>query len=255
MATAEEKGVDWEYHHIDFKTKQHKSAEFLKLQPFGKVPVLKEGDFVCYESRAIMKYLASKPGGTALIPSDAQEAALMEQCMSVEYSYFSPAFMPIYFERMLKPSKGLGVTDEAVCAKAIKDLEPVLDQLEVMLAGKEYFCNGSFTLADLTFLCYFENFEKLKIGDLLAKRANLSAWWARCSARPACVSSVNFESIAERRSRISFLTRTHRPGGSSPRAARPSKRPLREASTCKVRGASASLGGVSTSLLMKRTQA
>ena len=51
----------------------NKTPEFLAKNPFGKVPVLKEGDdFVLFESRAIMKYVLA---GTSLCPGDAKEAA------------------------------------------------------------------------------------------------------------------------------------------------------------------------------------
>lgn len=185
IATAEEKGVEWRYHHVDFKSGQQRSEDFKKMQPFGKVPVLREGDFVLYESRAIMRYLASKPGGTPLVPAKPEVRALVDQVISVEFSYFTPAFYPIYFERHLKPTKGLGETDDARVAAAIDDLGPVLDRLDAMLEGKTYFVAEQFTLGDLTFLPYFEQFENLKIADTLAGRANVAAWFARCRARPA----------------------------------------------------------------------
>ena len=185
ICAAEEKNVNWSYHHVDFKSGQQKSAAFKKLQPFGKVPVLREGDFVLFESRAIMRFLASKPGGSRLVPAKPEVVALMDQAISFEVEHFTPAFMPIYFERLLKPSKGLGETDETAVAAAIAKLGPALDVLDAMLEGKTYFVAEEFTLADLTFLPYVARFGDLKIGDMLASRENVAAWYARCADRPS----------------------------------------------------------------------
>ena len=61
-------------------------------------------------SVAARRYAASKGG--SLVPASVQDRAVVDQVISIEYSYFSPAFMPVYFERMLKPAKNLGATDE-----------------------------------------------------------------------------------------------------------------------------------------------
>lgn len=186
ICAAVEKDLDFEFYQIDMKGGEHKTDEFKKtLQPFGKMPVYKEGDFILFESRAIMKHIASRPGGTPLIPAAPAGAALMEQMISVEYSYFSPAFMPIYFERLLKPTKGLGETNEEVVAKAVGELTQVLGELEKMLGDKPYFAGDAFSLADLTYLPYFEQFDTLRIAALLDATPGLAAWWARCAARPA----------------------------------------------------------------------
>merc|ERR1711865_1329944 len=113
--------------------------------------------------------------------------ALMDQMISVKYSYFSPAFMPIYFQRLLKPSKGMGAPDEEVVAKAIAQLVPVLVKLEIMLASSPgpFMAGEDFTLADLTFMPYFEQFGTLGLTPLLVERGGLAAWWATVEARPA----------------------------------------------------------------------
>ena len=65
-----------------------------------------------------MKYVLT---GTPLCPGDAKEMAAVESAISVEYSYFTPAFMPVYVERMLKKKKGLEA-DETKVAAAIEKL-------------------------------------------------------------------------------------------------------------------------------------
>jgi glutathione S-transferase len=67
-----EKDVPFELITIDFSKAEHKSEKYMKLQPFGKIPVLDDDGFILFESRAIAKYIAKKYAGqgTQLIPAD-----------------------------------------------------------------------------------------------------------------------------------------------------------------------------------------
>ncbi|KAM1955087.1 hypothetical protein ACFX16_024685 [Malus domestica] len=55
-----EKEIEFETSPIDLFKGEHKSPEFLKLQPFGQIPVIQDGDYTLYESRAIIRYYAEK---------------------------------------------------------------------------------------------------------------------------------------------------------------------------------------------------
>lgn len=68
-----EKNVPYELVNVDFITaREHKSEAFLKLHPFGKIPVLEDNGVFIYESRAVARYIAKKfpTQGTKLIPAD-----------------------------------------------------------------------------------------------------------------------------------------------------------------------------------------
>lgn len=58
LITLIEKGLEYERIEVNFSQGENKTEEYLKMHPFGKAPVLVDGDFVIYESRAICKYLA-----------------------------------------------------------------------------------------------------------------------------------------------------------------------------------------------------
>ncbi|KAJ6752716.1 GLUTATHIONE S-TRANSFERASE RHO [Salix koriyanagi] len=55
-----EKGVEFDLVHVDLDSGEQKLPEFLLKQPFGQVPVVEDGDFRLYESRAIIRYYAAK---------------------------------------------------------------------------------------------------------------------------------------------------------------------------------------------------
>ncbi len=70
----DELGVDYELVHIDFETRQHKSPEYLAINPAGKVPALVDGDTTLFENGAICLYLADKYPEAKLAPAiDAPE--------------------------------------------------------------------------------------------------------------------------------------------------------------------------------------
>src|SRR5947209_19853443 len=54
---------------------ENESPDYLKLNPLGKVPLLKDGDYVLTESNAIMAYLAERHGFNPLWPTDLAERA------------------------------------------------------------------------------------------------------------------------------------------------------------------------------------
>jgi glutathione S-transferase len=60
LLALEFKRLRYESHLLDLSKQEHKSAEMLKLNPRGRVPVLKDDDFVCFESLAILGYLDRK---------------------------------------------------------------------------------------------------------------------------------------------------------------------------------------------------
>jgi glutathione S-transferase len=60
LLALEFKSLRYESHLLDLSKQEHRSAEMLKLNPRGRVPVLRDGSFVCYESLAILGYLERK---------------------------------------------------------------------------------------------------------------------------------------------------------------------------------------------------
>src|SRR5271169_2565324 len=95
LTTLAEKGHEADFVIVDLMKGEHKQEAHVARQPFGRVPALDDGGFWLYESRAIVRYLDEKLAGPKLTPADIQDRASMEQWISVEYSYFSPAAMKI----------------------------------------------------------------------------------------------------------------------------------------------------------------
>ncbi len=74
--------LDYEWLKVDLMKGEHKSPEFLKLNPFGQVPVLVEGDVQLADAQAILVYLARQYGGEDWLPLDALSLAEVNRWLS-----------------------------------------------------------------------------------------------------------------------------------------------------------------------------
>ena len=203
IAACIEAGIDYHFVPIDLAKGEHKLPAMMKLNPYGKVPAWRDASgFDLYESRAIMRHVAEQSG---LVPSTARERALMEQWLWVDEGTFKPPFKIIQYMRVL----GKLPLDEDKCAASRVELEATLDTMEAWLAssGLLHLASDAFTLADLTYMCYFELFPACGLQDTLDVRPTLAAWWARCRARPAWKLTLSQEYMAERALEVDPLGR------------------------------------------------
>jgi glutathione S-transferase len=164
---------------IDFATGEHKKQPHLSRQPFGRVPTLDDDGFTMYESRAMCHYINDKAGGK-LVPSDARARAVMEQWISIEYSYFSGPVMKFVFQHMFQRPQ-----DPATLENAQKDLDVALPVMEAHLSKQDYFAGSDFSIADITYMPYVEYGMVTPVKDTFAKYASFMAWWNRVSERPS----------------------------------------------------------------------
>ncbi|GBB83254.1 hypothetical protein RclHR1_01000010 [Rhizophagus clarus] len=174
------------YEVVQSSSEEIKTPEYLATKhPFGKIPSLNDDGFQLYETRAIVRYLVNKYQGTktstVLIPSDVQKAALVEQFISVETSYYTGPLFKIVKPLALKKHKGIEPDLKSV-NESREELEKTLDVYEKLLEGKDYL-TGEFSLADLlhvplTFFAFSAG-----EGDLWNKRPNVSRWWKNISER------------------------------------------------------------------------
>ncbi|AGP32591.1 glutathione S-transferase [Sorangium cellulosum] len=179
-----EKGHDAQLVVVDLMKGAQKQPEHLARHPFGVIPVLEDGDFTLYESRAIIRYLDQKLPGPSLTPTELRAKALMDQWLSVEQSYFSTPAVKIAFQRVFYPMRGQQ-SDESVVEAAKAEVARTLDVADKALAGQEYLAGSTYSLADISWMPYLHCLVISKVEDLINDRPNVAAWWKRISARPA----------------------------------------------------------------------
>lgn len=143
--TLEETGIEYNAKSINFREKEHKSEDFLKLNPNGKVPALTDGDFTIWESMAINMYLAEKYK-PILMGSSAQERGLVYQWSIWSLGDLQTPLIDIFIQMVFVPEDKRDM-DKVQKAKA--KLPSLLNTIETRLSETKYLAGEQFTLADL----------------------------------------------------------------------------------------------------------
>jgi glutathione S-transferase len=145
MLTLEVKGLDYQSKLLEFSKGENKSPEYLKLNPRGKVPTLKDGDFVLYESLAIMAYLDRKYAEPPLFGKTPEQTGLIWRMISECESYLVSAgdkvVRPIFF------GKGLEKIDEI--QQATQTIRQELKSVDERLAHENWLVGGQISAADI----------------------------------------------------------------------------------------------------------
>ena len=132
-------------------------ADYLKINPLGKVPTLVDGDLTLGDSKVICRYLEATYPEPALYPSDPAERATADWFEELGGTHITELATGIFFQRFMRPFAFKEEPDEALVSKIIeKRLPPMLDYLESQLPA-EGFCFGSFGMADLAIVSPFIN--------------------------------------------------------------------------------------------------
>lgn len=176
-----EKGIGWTHVEIDPFAKII-PAEYLALHPFGRVPTLKHGDFVLYETTAITRYVDEAFAGARLQPDRPYERARMNQIIAIADSYgYWPMVRQVFSPRIFNAALGT-VPDEGVIAEGIARSHAVLGALEKLAGGGPFLVGDALTLADIHLAAMVAYFTAAEDGrTALSAYPVLSAWWAGVS--------------------------------------------------------------------------
>lgn len=180
-----EKGLDYELEPVfPFGV----SAEFKKISPLGKIPVLQEDDYYLPDSSAILDYLEVAYPTPSLYPKNAQDrgrAVFLEEY--ADGGIATKATGTIFFQRIVGPRFMGQPTDESIVQKAIdEDVPPMLDYLEGLLAGgNEYLVGDGLTIADISVASQFVNLAHARFTVDKARWPKLAAYVDRMMARPS----------------------------------------------------------------------
>jgi glutathione S-transferase len=162
---------------VDLASRAQKQPDFLKLNPFGQVPVLVDGDVRVPDSNAILVYLSKKLGKTDWLPEAPAQAAAVQRWLSVAAGDI--AFGPAAARLITVFAAPLDA--DSVIARA----HVVLKRMDDTLAGSRWIAGDHPTIADVALYSYTarapEGFVDLK------DYANVRQWLARVEALPGFV--------------------------------------------------------------------
>ncbi len=172
---------DWDYDlvTVDMGANQHRQPEFLKLNPFGQVPVLVDDDTVVYDSTVINEYLEDEYPEPSLRPDDSDLLARVR--LLEDYADTSFTLPAMAIEREMK--KGVLDRDDVLVKRANAVLGKGLAMLNGQLVGKEFLV-GELSLADISFAPALMSLDRLGV-SVDASLGNVRAWISRLAGRPS----------------------------------------------------------------------
>ena len=179
-----EKGVPHSLVAVDLVKGQHKEADHMARNPWGKMPAFEHAGQRFYEASAIMRYVDEAFSGPALMPSTSAERVRVNQLMSIVDSYgYAASITNIFIPRVLVPMLG-GQTDEAQVEAAKPNAALFLTEVNRLLGGTDYFGGNSVSLADLHLLPVLTYLQATPEGRaLMTASPNILAWMGRMNQR------------------------------------------------------------------------
>jgi len=169
----EELGASYEREDYGKQFGNTTTADYLSMNPNGKVPTFVDGDLVIWESHSILRYVAQKTVSD-LYPADLGARSQVDRWMDWLLASLNGAYVSIF-----KATKG----GEDVPATSVSEMGAALKILEGHLAANDYLAGDSFSLADIA----LGPIVHRCLGFPVDRPAtpNVEAWHARISNRPA----------------------------------------------------------------------
>jgi glutathione S-transferase len=134
LLTLEAKGLPYQSHLLEFSKGDHQTPAYLAMNPRGRIPTVRDGEVVVYESIAIMAYLDRRYPGTPLFGETPAEAARIWRVISEAMCYLDTPtedfILPLY--------DGRSVEQAAQIRAALPRLHDELRRLEAALGHQPW---------------------------------------------------------------------------------------------------------------------
>jgi len=191
LLALEYKRLSYESHPLQFSKQEHKSPQLLRMNPRGRVPVVRDGDFVVYESLACLVYLDRKYPDPPLFGASAEEAATIMRVIC-EYLAYAEQYVT-----QIVSSVFLETLDEDL-EKVTKAMHVVTGEartIEGRLSTSDWLVGEQPSAADLVIfpgiMLLLRALEKREAGDLRARFVPMEStypaiarWIARMEGLP-----------------------------------------------------------------------
>ncbi len=174
-----EKNLPYEIVPIDLRAQEQKTPDYLKLNPYGKVPVLADDDTVLYESCIINEYLEEKYPNPPLLPKEPGKKAKARILVDYGMAHFDAPYQKLRMELMKDPKE----QNQEIISGAKNELKKLLQRFEAEIGDEQYLV-GDFSLVDADLLPRFTRLEGFGVlPDPSLPR--LGKYMERMKARPS----------------------------------------------------------------------
>jgi len=174
---------------LDLVVQHHAApdAELLRgLNPNAQVPVLREGDFVLWQSNSICRYLATRARRNDLLPVEPQARARVEQWMDWQATDLNTAWRHVF---MVRVRGHADYPDDARAEAGLAQWNRLMAMLDAQLARHAHVAGDDFTLADIVLGLSTQRWRSTPGGKPVL--ANVDAWFERLRRQPGFAAHVD----------------------------------------------------------------
>lgn len=179
---------------VDLQKQEQLQPAFLEKNPNHRVPVLEDGDFHLWESRAIMQYLADKTPGQTIYPTELRARADVNRWLFWSGQHFAPVVSIFFWENLVKGMIGRGAPDPVELKRGETLFNEFAAVLDAHLADRQWISGSSLTLADLSVAATYGCAAPGKAP--VAPYANLQKWFTRMQTLEAWRRSEQLARVA-----------------------------------------------------------
>lgn len=165
-------GIPYDYREVNLRAGDQRKADFLKINPVGKVPAIVDDGFKLFESNAIIRYLAEREQ-SSLMPKALKERAIVDQWMDFTTLHIAMNVGRLYFNRIVAAKLNIPVDTQAL-VDGEKFLESFLPIVEERLSESAFIAGPVMTIADINMLAALDPAEVSQIN--LSVYPKLAAW-------------------------------------------------------------------------------
>ena len=152
--------------HVDYFKGEQKEPGYTAINPNASVPAMQDGDFVLWESNAILQYVADKLGRDSAYPRDLRARADINRWLLWESSSWFPSTYVFLVENCVKPLLG-AAPDPAVLDAQAAQFHKLAGILDARLAQSTWVCGDAPTIADIALAApmHLHAEQKLPLAD------------------------------------------------------------------------------------------
>jgi GST-like protein len=180
----EELGLDYKVHPVDVFAGKQFDADFLKLNPMAKVPVIVDSDgpgekpITIFESGAILLYLAEKTD--QLLPRDTAAKYEAIEWMMVQMTTVGPMFGQfVHFLRFAPPDNDYSKS------RYLTQAHRVTEAIDQRLASHKWLSGAEYGIADIATYPWIRNIPAFMGAGAAVKYPNAMGWVGVINERPA----------------------------------------------------------------------
>ena len=188
MWTVGELGLDHQHHNVGGSFGGTDKPEYRVMNPTGLVPTLQDGEFVLWESNAIIRHLAATRGSGGFWPEDPAMRAKADQWFEWGQTAVVPEVMAIFFATVRTKRAEQNLETVKTIARSVGEKLRIADDI---LSNRAFLNGSDLTFADIPLGMVIYRYYTLDIER--PALPNLEAWYARLQERPAYQTHIMLE--------------------------------------------------------------